>query len=117
MDIIEIKTIKLNTLIGVYDWEKTVPQTLIVDIAYALPPLSEGSDQLAETIDYDAIILHIQQFATTHHFQLIETLANRLVQSLFEQFATPWIKLSINKPYANLQAKAIVFTIERQRKL
>ena len=116
MDIIEIKTIKLNTLIGVYDWEKTVPQTLIVDIAYALPPL-EGSDQLTETIDYDAIILHIQQFAAAHHFQLIETLANHLVQSLFEQFATPWIKLSINKPYANLQAKAIILTIERQRKL
>lgn len=116
MDIIELKTIKLNTLIGVYDWEKTVPQTLIVDIAYALPPLS-GSDQLAETIDYDAVILHIQQFVAKHHFQLIESLANRLVESLFEAFRTPWIKLSINKPYANLQAKAIILTIERQRTL
>ena len=116
MDIIELKTIKLNTLIGVYDWEKTVAQTLIVDIAYALPTLSEN-DQLAETIDYDAVISHIQQFAAKHHFQLIETLANRLVESLFENFATPWIKLSINKPFANLQAKAIILTIERQRTL
>lgn len=115
MDIIEIKTIKLNTLIGVYAWEKKVPQTLVIDIAYGLPERSTQNDALNETIDYDGIIQHIKQFATNHQFQLIETLAEKLVQSLFKVFPTPWIKLCINKPFASLEAKGIILTLERQR--
>lgn len=115
MDIIEIKTIKLSTLIGVYEWEKKVPQTLLIDIAYGLAAPSTVTDNLNETIDYDGIIQHIIQFSKNHQFQLLETFATTLVQTLFDTFPTPWIKLSINKPFASLEAKAIILTIERQR--
>lgn len=113
MDIIEIKQIKLNALIGVYDWEKAVRQTLTIDVAYGLPTSFNTSDQLSSTIDYDHIIEHIIQFSEKNTFQLIETLGQQLIDSLFNKFSTPWIKLIIHKPFANTKAKDIIFTLER----
>lgn len=115
MDIIEIKTIKLNALIGVYAWEKKIPQKLEIDIAYGLSSADHSADKLSNTIDYDEIINHIEQFVQTHQFQLLETLGQSLIESIFAVFDTPWIKLSICKPYANLKAKAITLTLTRSK--
>ena len=117
MDIIEIQDIKLKTLIGVYPWEKKHPQQLVIGICFALPnAIDPPTDDLQNTIDYDDIIDHIITFAQEHHFQLLETLAENLIQSLFNHFPTPWIKLSVNKPFANLKAKGIRLTLERNRR-
>lgn len=115
MDIIELKSIKLSALIGVYAIEQAIPQTIIVDIAYGIPPQAFEGDMLGNTIDYDAVIHHIKTFVCTHAFHLLETLAEQLIQDLFITFPTPWIKLSIHKPFANLQVKEIILTIERSR--
>lgn len=116
MDIIELKGIQLKAIIGVYPKEKETPQTLIIDLAYAVPVVEAAqNDSLSQTIDYDQIIMHVEKFVHHNQFDLIETLAERLSQSLFSHFPTKWIKLTINKPEANPSAQAIMLTIERQK--
>ena len=116
MDIIELKAIQLKAKIGVYAWEKLHPQTLIIDLAYAVPATSAAdSDSLQQTIDYDQVIAHLKDFVSQQHFALIETLAARFITTFFERFPSHWVKISVNKPHANLAAKAIILTIERTR--
>jgi dihydroneopterin aldolase len=116
MDIIELKGIQLKTLIGVYPSEKEAPQPLFIDLAYAVSAAKAAEqDDLNKTIDYDHIIQHLKDFVHNTQFNLLETLAERLAQSLLAQFPTKWIKLSINKPQANTNAQAIILTIERYK--
>lgn len=114
MDIIELKAIQLKAKIGVYAFEQKHPQKLIIDLCYAVPVKAAAeTDDLKQTLDYDAIIEHLKDFVSHHQFNLIETLAERFTQSFFEKFNSPWIRLSINKPCANLKTKATILTIER----
>jgi len=117
MDIIELKGIQLQAIIGVYPKEKETPQPLVINLAYAVPVTEAAiNDSLNQTIDYDQIITHVIEFVQNNPFELIETLAERLSQSLLAHFPTQWIKLNINKPEANPCAKAITLTIERQNR-
>lgn len=116
MDIIELKGIQLNTLIGVYPSEKVTPQPLIIDLTYAIFAAEAAQqDDLKKTIDYDLIIQHLKDFVCHTQFDLLETLAEKLAQSLLTTFPTKWVKLSINKPQANPNVQAIILTIERHK--
>ena len=116
MDIIELKGIQLKTLIGVYPSEKETPQPLFIDLTYAISAAKAAEqDDLTKTIDYDLIIQHLKDFVHNTQFDLLETLAEKLAQSLLATFPTNWIKLSINKPEANPNAQAIILTIERRK--
>lgn len=117
MDKLVINDIKLTTLIGIHDWEQQCPQNLHLDIA-----LQTDAKQIAEldniqhAIDYDRVLTHIFNFADTHHFQLLETLAERLSHELLENFPTQWVQITLHKPGAIKQAKDVAIMIERTKK-
>jgi dihydroneopterin aldolase len=116
MDKIEISDIKLNTLIGIYDWEQQTPQALLLDIALQTDAKKIAeADNIAHAIDYDKLVQHIFNFVETHHFQLIETLAEHIAQEILSHFPTPWVQLTLHKPGALTQAKDVAITIERSR--
>lgn len=116
MDIITLLDIKFTTLIGIHDWEKTTPQHLHLDLQYNVDVKKIAEkDNIEATIDYEKVLNAILKYTKDNQFQLIETLAEKLANMLFEQFAINWLTLTLHKPKALLNAKDVFITIERKR--
>jgi len=114
MDIIFLRELKLDTLIGVYEWEKRVPQTLQLDLEIALPNSRAcQSDDIADALDYSKIIAHIQDVLRKRHFNLLEALAEHIAKILLEDFKAPWVKVSVAKLQAIRGSKMVGISIER----
>lgn len=114
MDIIFLRELKIDTLIGVYEWEKRVPQTLQIDLEIALPNTRAcQTDNIADALDYSEIVRHLQNVLTSHHFNLLEALAEHIAQILLNDFKAPWVKVSVAKLQAIRGNKMVGISIER----
>ena len=114
MDIIFIRELRMETLIGVHPWERQTRRSLLLDLDLGtdIRPAAE-SDRLADTLDYQAIAQRIVAFAAASDFQLVETLAERIADLLLREFAVPWLRLSLRKPGAPPEAREAGIVIER----
>ena len=117
MDRVLIEALELETVIGVYDWERTIRQRLSLDLELAtdIRPAA-ATDDLAKTLDYAAISVRIVRFAEEHDFALVETFAERLAQLLMEEFGIPWLRMTLRKPGAVPTAAAVGVRIERGKR-
>lgn len=114
MDRVLIEALSIDTVIGVYDWERTITQTLSLDLQLAtdIRPAA-AADDLSRTLDYAAISQRIGRFAKEHDFALVETFAERLAAMLQDEFAIAWLQLTVRKPGAVPNARAVGVMIER----
>ncbi|WP_404375552.1 dihydroneopterin aldolase [Vreelandella aquamarina] len=114
MDRILIEALTVDTVIGVYDWERTITQSLSLDLSLAtdIRPAA-ATDDLHLTLDYAAICQRIQQFANEHQFALVETFAERLAACLQHEFPIPWLRMTVRKPGAVPQAVSVGLEITR----
>ncbi len=114
MDIIFLRELRVETLIGVYEWEKRVPQPLQLDLEIALPSSRAGqSDNFADALDYAEIAAHIQKVLASGHFSLLEALAEHIARILLDDFRSPWVKVSVAKLSAIRNCKQVGICIER----
>ncbi len=114
MDIIFLRELKVETLIGVYDWETRIPQTLQIDLEIGLPNSRAcQTDNIEDALDYAEIVRHIQDVLAKRHFKLLEALAEHIAQILLNDFNAPWVKVSIAKPSAIRGSKLVGISIER----
>jgi 7,8-dihydroneopterin aldolase/epimerase/oxygenase len=117
MDTIFISEIKIETLIGIYEWEKKVPQTIQLDLEVGLPGRhASRSGKIADTIDYSKIVGRIEQLFKEQHFLLLEKAAESIAEVIMQEFKAPWVKLSIAKLGALKNVKRIGVTIERGKR-
>lgn len=99
MDTIFLKEVKVETRLGVPDWERLSPQTIILDIELAMPhSRSCETDAIDDTIDYGAIVQRMRQTLAEQSFKLVEALAEHLCQLILKEFGTPWVKIKVSKP-------------------
>ena len=116
MDIIFLRELKVETLIGVYEWEKRVPQTLQLDMEIALPNTRAcQSDDIHDALDYSEIVRYIQSALSNHHFNLLEALAEHIAQILLTDFNVPWVKVSVAKLNAIRDSRMVGISIERSQ--
>lgn len=114
MDIIFLRGLHIETLIGIYDWEREIKQTIILDAEMAADIRKAAvSDHIADTLDYKAVSKRIIQFVESSEFYLVETLAERLAAVLIEEFGIPWLRLTLNKKGAIRGASDVGIIIER----
>ena len=113
MDIIFINDFRLEMLIGVYEWERRVPQTVQFDLHIGLPPRPKRSDKISDTIDYSKIVARIEETVVQNHFLLVEALAEHIAQLVITEFGAPWIRASVTKLGALKSVKRLGVTIER----
>lgn len=111
MDKISIESLRVSSLIGVYEWERGEPQPLMLDITLYtdLHPAAE-SDQVTDTLDYVAIAECLQQVATEGRFFLLEALAGKMLDTLAMRFTYQGARLRLHKP--NIIANAGRVSIE-----
>src|SRR3989304_792067 len=117
MDTIFISDLRLDILIGVYDWKRKVPQTVQLDLEIGIPDASRPrSDRIRETIDYAKVIERIQASLKQDRFLLVERLAEHLAQLVMTEFKAPWVKVSVSKLAVEKDVKRVGITIERGKK-
>jgi dihydroneopterin aldolase len=112
--LIFIEEMKVETVIGVSDWERALPQTLIIDLEMTLPHITSAtSDLIKDTIDYAIVAERIKSITSNHTFKLLEPLAHLIIETLETEFKSPWIKLKISKPQILPQVKAVGVIFEK----
>lgn len=118
-DILFIQGLRVNTIIGIYDWEKQAEQPLIFDLelSTSLAP-SAATDAIADTVNYKTLSDDIIKWVTESRFELIETLAEQLCQRIFTRYPkVSEIALTLHKPHAVIAAKSVGLKIRRYRML
>jgi len=114
MDIIYLHGLKCDCTIGVWDWEKAITQTLILDIDLASDNRkAAANDDLKDALDYQAIAERVQAYAKDNAFELIETLVERLATLILDEFDTPWVRIKLDKGQAVKGVKNVGVLIER----
>jgi dihydroneopterin aldolase len=117
MDIIFLRELKIDSLIGVYEWEKRVPQTLQIDLEIALPSsLACQTDNIADALNYADVVRDIQTALASRHYNLLEALAESIAQILIEDFKAPWVKVCVAKLQAIRGSRMVGICIERGSK-
>jgi len=117
MDIIFIHEFKVETLIGIYEWERKVPQTIQLDLEIGIPPAKVyQSDAIADTIDYGKVVARLRETLAEKHYSLLERLAEHLAQLIMNEFGAPWVKVSVAKLGLMRGIKRLGVTIERGNK-
>ena len=114
MDTVFIESLEVDTVIGAYDWERTIRQKLLLDVQMGWDnrPSAEN-DALHLALDYAAVSECIHEFAQNSSFELVETFAERLAALLMAEFNIPWLRLKITKPSAVASARGVGVEIER----
>lgn len=114
MDIVFIKGLRIETVIGIYDWEKAIRQPVVLDIEMGTDVRRGAiSDKIEDALDYKAVSKRLKQFVGEARFELVETLAERCAAILLEEFSVPWLRLSLNKIGAVSDAEGVGVIIER----
>ncbi len=114
MDTVFIRGLQIDTVIGIYDWERRVRQAVVFDIEMAADVArAAASEAIADALDYHAISERLQQFVGEQQFLLIETLAEQCAQLLMQEFGVPWLRLRLAKPTAITAAAEVGVVIER----
>ena len=117
MDIIFLREIKLDARIGIYKRERSITQTVELDLEIALPDNRVfNSGKVADTIDYAVVIERIRAALLEQHYGLVENLAEHVAQILLGEFHAPWVRVSIAKIGAQPNARRVGVVIERGRK-
>ena len=113
MDIIFLHEFKIDLVIGVYAWERHVPQTVQLDLDIGLPSGAGQSDRLEDTIDYGRVVQAIEASIRQRHFDLLETFAEHIAQIIRNDFKAPWVRISVTKLGMLSNIKRVGLTIER----
>jgi len=114
MDIVYIRDFKLETVIGMFQWERRIKQTLSLDLEMGWDiRAAAASDAIADALDYKAVSQRLKAHVETVHYELVETLAESIWTILREEFQVPWMRLRVSKPGAVRGAQDVGVLIER----
>lgn len=114
MDIVFIRDLRIETVIGIYDWERQIRQTVSVDLEMGADiRAAAATDDIAHALNYKAVAKRVIQFVGESEFLLVETLAERIAGLVMEEFGVPWLRLRIAKPGAVRGSREVGVTIER----
>ncbi len=113
-DLVLIEGLEIRTVIGIYDWEREIRQTVRLDLEMAWDISAAGkSDDIADTLDYKAVSKRLISFVEASSFGLIESLAERCARIILDEFHVPWLRLKMSKPGAVRGSENVAVQIER----
>lgn len=115
-DIIYLTDLKIDTVIGIFDWERRVRQTVSLDLEMATDVArAAATDSIADALDYKAVAKAVIEFVRGSDFQLVETLAERVAELVLTRFEVDSVRLKLNKRGAIRGARDVGVIIERAR--
>lgn len=106
LDIVYIRDLNIQTIIGIFPWERENKQTICIDLEMATDiSRAVKSEKIEDALDYKAVSDRLRSFVENSEFQLIETLAEKIISIVQNEFSVPWVRLSLAKPDAIPDAK------------
>jgi dihydroneopterin aldolase len=115
-DLIFLRGLTMECVIGFIDWERRVKQTVVIDLEMPVDCRRAAvRDEVEDTLDYKKVAKRIISFVEASEFKLVETLAHRLALLLLEEFGMEWVRLSVNKPGAIRGSRDVGMSIQRTR--
>ena len=114
MDIIYLRDLRIETVIGIYDWERSTRQTVSIDLEMATDiRMAADTDSIEDTLNYKAVAKRVIDFVGNSEFQLVETLSERVAEIILDEFEVPWLRLRLSKPGAVRGSRDVGVVIER----
>lgn len=118
MDIVYIRDLKIDTVIGIYDWEREVKQTVSIDLEMGADIRKAAqTDDINDTLNYKAVAKRLIGFVSESKFLLVETMAEQIAQIVMQEFQVPWLRLRLSKPGAVRGSQDVGLIIERGSKV
>ena len=115
MDIIFIRGLKCETILGVYDWERVSLRPVLIDLEIAAASSeSFEHDSAKGLMNYDSISARLTELLRTLHYKTVERLAEHIAQTVLGEFHAPWVKVTVGKPAAVKNAALVGVVIERR---
>ncbi len=117
MDIVYIRDLKIETTIGIYDWEREIKQTVSLDLEMAHDiSRAADTDNIEDTLNYKAVAKRLIAFVSESEFLLVEAMAEKCARIVLQEFGVPWLKLRLSKPGAVRGSQDVGVIIERGEK-
>lgn len=114
MDKILLNDIKVECIVGIWEWERRVPQVVIVDLELATDVRkAAASDRIEDAVDYKHAADRVREFVAQSQFKLLESLAENTAQLLLHEFSLSAVRVKISKPAALGAGAKVSVVIER----
>ena len=115
-DAIFLHELKVETIIGIWDWERKIRQIVSIDLEMGADiRRAAETDSIDDTLNYKAVAKRVQQFVADSEFQLVETMAEKIAELVLQEFEIPWIQVRVSKPGAIRGAKDVGVLIHRSK--
>jgi dihydroneopterin aldolase len=114
VDKIFLRELKVETIIGFWEWERRIKQVVSIDLEIGTDArVAAASDAIAGTLNYEQLAKRIIDFVGESQYQMVEALATAIGKIVVKEFAAPWVKVSVAKPGAIPAAREVGIVIER----
>ena len=114
MDRIYLEDLRVEAVIGIWEWERRVRQTVSLDLEMATDVRrAAATDDIEDALNYRSIAKRLSETVESSQFKLVETLAETLARIVVTEFGVPWLKLSVSKPGAIQGSRNVGIVIER----
>lgn len=114
MDKIFIHALKTETIVGIFDWERQVKQTVVMDIECRADIAKAAlSDCIDDTLNYKGVAKRVVAFVDESSFHLVETLAEHVAMLILEEFGVSWVSITLSKPGAIRSSRDVGVMLER----
>jgi dihydroneopterin aldolase len=115
-DTIFLRDLRVETVIGIWDWERSIRQIVSIDLELAADiRQAAATDNIDDALNYKAVAKRVQQFVGESSFQLVETLAEKIATLILDEFPVPSVQVRVNKPGAIRGARDVGVLIRRSR--
>jgi dihydroneopterin aldolase len=113
-EIIFVHDLCVDTVIGIYEWERRIKQTVSIDLEMAASiRKAAASDTIEDTLNYKAVAKRVVAFVEASRFRLVETLGDGITELLIKEFNVPWVRVTVKKPGAVRGSREVGVLIER----
>jgi dihydroneopterin aldolase len=114
MDIIFLRDLRIDTVVGIWDWERRIRQTVSIDLEMAADiARAAATDSIDDTLNYKKVAKRLVAYIEASEFQLVETMAERIAEIVLGEFEVPWVRVTVNKPGAIRGSRDVGVRIER----
>ena len=115
-DTIFLRDLRVETTVGLWDWERKIRQTVSIDLEMGADiRKAAATDSIDDTLNYKSVAKRVQQFVSDSEFLLVETMAEKIAETILAEFDMPWIDVRVNKPGAIRGARDVGVHIRRYR--
>jgi len=117
LDIVFIRELEIETIIGIYDWERKIKQKISINVDMATDiKKAANSDHIDDTLSYKTVAKRLIAFVEDSRYELVEALAENICDIIMNEFKVPWVRLELHKLGAVSGSKSVGVIIERGSK-